>query len=108
MTHLARGIRKLASRGQHGHPCTPRHFYMVPGGCSFYWDNHEVFASEDEWDAACALLKRYQRFCRHAEGWTPTGDVVHYADNSIEREERSRSGNVRWSMVLAPGGDACF
>lgn len=62
--------------------------------------------------AAGKLAERYGRFVhfmtevRHAWQYV---ERVHYADNSIERTERSLlTGETRYVQELAPGGDACF
>ena len=63
-------------------------------------------------DGAKKLALRYRRFCHYVTEIKPEWNFVqrlHFADNSIEREERSAlTGKIRRIMELGPGGDLCY
>lgn len=63
-------------------------------------------------ERAADLADRYGRFCQYMKearhGWEE-GRKVHYADNSVEVEERSQlTGEIRTRVLVHPGGDVCY
>ena len=112
-------LKALAARGQHGHPRTPRTFYISEGYHSWYWDapkGRTAGAAEvetvAEWDTLARVLSRYHRYVQWATevlpGWR-TVRTISYMDNSSEEEQVCKCGlHTRRVMVTPPSGDLCF
>lgn len=118
---LAEVLRDAAAAGQHGWARTPDNFYVGSGDPDrpgyVYWarqnlNGRDKGLTDAEVRKLAQLSARYLRLVHLArEVWPEWEKVreVHYMDNSIEEEHRSRrTGATRMVMTLGPGGDACF
>ena len=100
--------------------------YGKYGGMLFFNEHFKAYRYSDmmmdKFDRICGddeklfhdtikLYERYHDFKSYlqevAPKWT-TVEIVHFADNSTEAKQVDKNGNVRWIMLEAPHGDACF
>lgn len=109
---LAPKLRELQQRGWAGRVRPLVYTPMLKGYSSWYWSRAtDLFTTPYEWDAACDLHARYQRFyhyCTDVEPeWKVIGKIM-WMDNSVSVIEESKYGERRERMIEAPKGDICF
>lgn len=103
-------LRKIAKRGQHGHPRTPRTLILT--GSYGEWTRHGRGLSQWEFAEVVELSKRFRRFCFYVSEVAPewkTVDEIFYADNSACVEQVCKCGeHARRRMLTPPSGDVSF